>query len=242
MSGYHRTVVISLLVVMAAVAMFSGTTAASTHDYCTEQESPTVLGNGSYENLQTQYCDAAGELDNTTEELNETITALEEGNGDLESANETLTTIENQHETLKQRESAVVSQLVEETATGKVAGGFGAMQALGDDSEQRTESVATTANSYQTTLETHRSGPQQTVRLSLFGSLAGGVIVGLLVGAAVPMIAARRIEDKMKLSRDVSYDKKIVVLPAVIGVVLAVAGAVVLYQFVGIGDLIVVIR
>jgi len=241
MMRYRRTLIVLLLVATAAVAMFSGTTAATT-DYCTEQQAATVVGSGSYEGLETQYCEAADDLDEAESDLNGTITAIEQGDGDLESANETLTTLESQHDTLKERESAVVSQLVEETNTGEVAGGFGTMQAISADSEHRTESVATTADSYQTTLETHRGGPQLTVRLSLFGSLAGGVVVGLLAGAAVPIVAARRIEDKMKLSRDVSYDKKVVVVPAIIGVVLAVAGAVILYQIVGINDLIVVVR
>lgn len=241
MRGYRRALVVSLLVLITAGTMFSGTAAATTHDYCTEQQAP-VLGDGSYQALETQYCDSADELDSTTEDLNSTITAFEQGDGNLESAKETLTNIEGQHETLQEEKSIVVSHLVDGTATGEVVGGFGAMQELTADSEYRTESITTTADSYQTALETHRSGPQQTVLVALFGSLTGGILIGLLVGAAVPLNAARRIEEKMKLSRDVSYNKKVVLLPAIIGMILAVAGAFVLYQIVGINELIVVIR
>jgi len=241
MMRYRRTLIVLLLVATATIAIFSGTTAA-TNGYCAEQNATTVVGSGSYEGLETQYCEAADDLDETESDLNGTITAIEQGDGDLESANETLTLLKSQHDTLKERESAVVGQLVEETSSGEVAGGFGTMQAVSADSEHRTESVATTADSYQTTLETHRGGPQLTVQLSLFGSIAVGVVIGLLAGAVAPIYKARSIKEKIKYTSDVSYDKKVVLLPAIIGVVLAVSGVVLLYQFIGINDLIVVIR
>ncbi len=227
---------------VAGVAAFSGATAAATHNYCTDQTAPAVVGSGSYETYETQYCEVAGDLDNTTTELNGTIADFEEGEGDLESAQETLTTFKSQHGALKDAETRMVSALIEETASGEVAGGFSAMQTLSDDSEQRTESVTAAADNYQRTLENHQSGPKLTVQLSLFGSLAGGVLVGVLIGAALPVKAARRIENKMRLSRDVSYDKKVAAIPAIIGVILAVAGIIVLYQFVGFSDLLVVVR
>ena len=239
MIGSRRTVVISLLLVLGAVAL-SGTAAATAHDYC--ESTPTVIGSDSYDNVETNYCDAASDLDNATAALNGTIAAFEEGEGDLESANQTMTTLATRHETLEDRESTVIGQLIDETESGEIAGGFGAMEAVDTDSQHRTETVAATADSYRTVLQSQRDGPQLTVQLSLFGSLGGGVLVGLLIGAAVPVIAARRIEDKMKLSRDVTYDRKVALVPVLIGVVLAIAGAVVFYQLVGVGDLWMVIR
>lgn len=242
MISYRRTVVVSLLVVLVTAGGLSGTATAATHDYCVESAAPTVVGSDSYDGLESDYCDAASGLDNATADLNETITAFEEGEGTLAAANQTLTTVAARHDELGQQESAVIGHLIDGTDSGEIAGGFDAMQAVEDDSRHRTESVAATADSYRTVLESQRGGPQLTVQLSLFGSLGGGLVVGLLVGAAVPIIAARRIEDKMKLSRDVSYDNKVAIVPVLIGIVLAIAGAVVLYQLVGLSDLLVVIR
>jgi len=239
MIGSRRTVSVSLLILFSAVAL-SGTAAATSHDYC--ESTPTVIGSDAYDNVETNYCDAASDLDNATAAMNGTTTTFEEGEGDLESANQTITTLGTRHETLEDRKSDVIEQLIDGTESGEIAGGFGAMQAVDTDSRHRTETVAATADSYQTVLQSQRDGPKLTVQLSLFGSLSGGLLVGLLIGAAVPVVAARRIEDKMKLSRDVSYDRKVALVPVLIGLVLAIAGAVVLYQLVGVGDLWVVIR
>jgi len=79
------------------------------------------------------------------------------------------------------------------------------------------------------------------VRLSVFGSLGAGVALGLVAGAAVPLVAARRVKEKMKLSRDVSYDRKTALLPIILGVVAAVAGAALLVLLVGTDPLLRVI-
>jgi len=76
-------------------------------------------------------------------------------------------------------------------------------------------------------------GAHSTVSLSVFGSLGAGVVVGLLAGAAVPLVAARRVKEKMKLSRDVNYDRKVALLPILAGIALAVAGAAVLVFRIG---------
>jgi hypothetical protein len=67
------------------------------------------------------------------------------------------------------------------------------------------------------------------------------VALGLVAGAAVPLVAARRVKEKMKLSRDVSYDRKTALLPILIGTVAVVAGAAILAVLVGLGPLLRVI-
>ncbi|APW97330.1 hypothetical protein CHINAEXTREME_05885 [Halobiforma lacisalsi AJ5] len=183
---------------------------------------------GQYHFHERNYVTASENLTAAIAELNETITAIEDDGefdrDDLEQANETLRELENRHEDMIDNETKLIDHLRSETADGNATGTFAAIEAIETERADRETALEAATENYGTAVEEKRAEPQSTVRLSLLGSLAGGLVVGTVAGAAVPLIAARRVEEKMKLSRDVSYDRKAALLPMLIGLLLAVAG------------------
>ncbi|WP_200531146.1 hypothetical protein [Halorubrum sp. LN27] len=194
-----------------------------------------------------EYRTAVTEAENATAALNETTGAIEASEIDLSNedeladANETVYSLQEDYETMTDTRAALLGRLrtagANRTATGTVA----AAEAV-DDEYRRTEAnVTAAANAYDGAVDAEVAGPRSTVRLSVLGSLGAGVALGLVAGAAVPLVAARRVKEKMKLSRDVSYDRKTALLPILLGVVAAAAGAAVLAVMVGLDPLLRVI-
>lgn len=204
----------------------------------------TVAGGAPDAAVAAEYDDyraAADRTENATAALNETTSDLEAGEGDLDAANERIHTLKNNYTDMKDARGDLLDGLRSAGESGSAAGAVGAAAAL-DEEHQRTEAnVTAAAIAYTDAVEAEAEGPRSTVRLSVLGSLGAGVALGLVAGATVPLIAARRVKEKMKLSRDVSYDRKTALLPILLGVVAAVAGVAILAMRAGLGSLIGVI-
>ena len=216
-----------------------------TTDVTTTLESAdrVVGADDEFEDLVGDYDNATERFDTSVEELNATIERIEDDeDGSLEDATGTLGTLDDRHDTMTTQERELLEYLRTETETGNVTGTFGAFEMVGDERSERANSLEGVTETYQTVLEDERDGPQSTVRLTLVGSILGGLVVGLVAGAAVPLAAARRVEEKMKLSRNVTYDRKAALLPILVGFVGVVVGVVALVVIVGWSDLLGVIR
>lgn len=188
-----------------------------------------------------EYLEARRSLQNATTALNETTAALEEGDADFAAAEEDLDELDETYETMNERADALSNYLLAEAEAGNESGAIGALAAVqADASEQRNE-TNTAIKRYQTAVETEHTEAKSTVRMATLGSLAAGLVVGVAAGAAVPLIAARRVEETMKLSRNVSYDRKTALVPILVGLVLAVAGGALLVTLGG-AELLEVIR
>lgn len=187
------------------------------------------------------YWEAADRTENATVALNETTSALEAGERNIDAANETVHSLEENYTNMKNARAALLDSLRSDGENGTATGTVGAAAALNEEYRQRDANVTAAATAYTNVVDAKADGPRSTVRLSVFGSLGAGVALGLVAGAAVPLVAARRVKEKMKLSRDVSYDRKTALLPILLGVVAAVAGAAILAVLVGLGPLLRVI-
>lgn len=107
--------------------------------------------------------------------------------------------------------------------------------------EEERNTTSTTVNGalgqYETAVRTQRTDVRSTVVTYSGGALLGGLLVGALLGAVVPLLEAKKTSDKMKLSRNVSYKKRAGLVPVVLGLVVGI-GAVGLLWYVGAVDLI----
>lgn len=180
---------------------------------------------------------ALDELEDVTETLNASDETI-----DFEATENTLNELENATERMIEAENEFVAEMVHETRNGTASAPFETLRGIETDRSDRNERTDDTLAAYTEAIEQERTDTRGDVRFWLFTPLVGGLLVGAVAGSVVPFVAARRIEDKMKLSRDVTYDRKSVLIPAVVGLVLAMVGVVILlWQGEG-GTLLEVIR
>lgn len=197
---------------------------------------------GAYEGLVAEYHDAAGEFENATDELDAVRETIESSDDpDLEEALETMKAVEKRQESMNGAETAAIEHVIQEMDEGNITGAFGAIATIEAQQQERTNSLEKSTETYRATVENERDEPQTTVRLTLGGSLLGGLLAGVLAGAAVPLVAAKRVESKMRLSRNVTYNRNAALLPILVGVVLVIGGIAVL-ALVSWADLVGVIR
>ncbi|PHQ39822.1 hypothetical protein DJ69_04670 [Halorubrum persicum] len=189
----------------------------------------------------SQYRSAVDETENATTALNETTSGLEADEVSLDDANETVYSLREEYKTMTETRTDLLGRLRSAGENGTAAGTVAAAAAADEEYERTDSNVTAAATAYTEAVEATADGPRSTVRLSVLGSLGAGVALGLVAGAAVPLIAARRVKEKMKLSRDVSYDRKTALLPILIGIVAAVGGAAILAVMIGIDPLLRVI-
>jgi len=174
------------------------------------------------------YRSARKALANETADLDETTTAIENGEADISAAEDDLDDLNDAYGTMTAREEALTDYLLNQTETGRTSGTVSMLTALRTNASEQRNATAATLDRYRKVVETERTTAQSTVRLTTLGSLGAGLVVGGIVGVAVPLVAARRVEEAMKLSRNVSYDRKTALVPILAGIVLAIAGVVLL--------------
>jgi len=189
----------------------------------------------------SSFYDAVSDTENATAKLTNTTSALEAGNGNLTEANETVYSLKGDYDDMTETRVNLFKNLKSAGEGGNETGAVGKAAAVDAEYQRVTDNVTNATNAYTSAVGAQVADPKSTVRLSVLGSLGAGVALGVVAGAAVPLVAARRVKEKMKLSRDVSYDRKTALLPILIGVAAAVAGAVILAIMVGINPLLRVI-
>ncbi|WP_455449163.1 hypothetical protein [Natrinema thermotolerans] len=185
-----------------------------------------------YRSARTSLADATAALENAT-------AALENGDADPDAAEAELQRLESTYGNMTDRENALTEYLL--ARTGNSSGSMAALAAVRTNASAQRTAADTAVEQYLEAVAAERSEAKSTVRTTTFGSLAAGLAVGVAAGVAVPLVAARRVEEAIKLSRNVSYDRKTALIPMLVGLVLAIAGAVVLSVVVG-PELLEVIR
>ncbi|MCQ4332347.1 hypothetical protein KM295_02355 [Natronomonas sp. F2-12] len=198
-----------------------------------------VSTSSEFESEATEFENAAGRIENASGSLRETAVAIENSSSYTDehhgSANESLSEMEQGLDNLRDAESEAASELRSDDLSP--AERFLVRQEM---SEERNETVTTAENSlseYENAVSTQRVDARSTVLMYFGGALVAGLLGGALLGAAVPLMEAKNVRDQMKLSRDVSYNRRAGLVPAVAGIVLLL-GAIGLLWYLGAIDLI----
>lgn len=205
-----------------------------------EDGNALAAGDGEIADAYQRYNDAVSETTNATAALNETTSAINADEIDPGDANETVESLEEEYRTMNNTRTELLDQLRSAGESGNAAGTVAAAETVDEEFRHTESNVTAAANAYTGAVKTTTQGLRSTVRLSVLGSLGVGAVLGVIAGAAVPLVAARRVKEKMKLSRDVSYDRKTALIPILLGVVAVVGGAAIL-SVVGIDNLLRVI-
>jgi hypothetical protein len=115
------------------------------------------------------------------------------------------------------------------------------LNTIQETANQKHDEVVTLINEDAQVITSEYDTIKRNLRIGLLGSLAGGLLIGSIIGAAVPLVAAKKVEDKMRLSSDISFDRKIVIVPSIVGIVLIVTGLVVVTTQIGWTNLVEVV-
>lgn len=182
-----------------------------------------------------ELAEAVDSLHNITNEINESGTYDDDTHG---SASDELEAIEDALDALSEAESDAAMELT--AADLRPAEQFLIIDAVAAERETAKQSADEATESYKNAVVEQRSEPQSTVRLYFSAALVVGLLIGLVLGAIVPAWEARNVRDQMRLSRDVTYNKRAGYLPIAAGILLVVCGVGVLW-WIGISNVIRVI-
>ena len=91
------------------------------------------------------------------------------------------------------------------------------------------ETGNTAVENYRQAVATHRGAARSTILTYLGGPLLGGILVGAILGAVVPLKQARNVEEQLRLSRNVEYSPRVALIPTIVGIVFVIGGIIVLW-------------
>lgn len=101
---------------------------------------------------------------------------------------------------------------------------FLALQALENHRAAGEQRASRSVGKYQRTVNAQQASSMSIVYVRLGGGLLVGLLVGGLLGAIIPFREAQNVEDQLKLSRNVSYNRRAGLIPALVGLVLLGCG------------------
>lgn len=222
----RNTLLVTALLVVGTV---SGGIAASVP--VAAQESGEAFGtnvssSSEFESEAADFESAARQVENASGSLRETAVEIENADSYTDAhhdqANESLSEMERGLADLRAAERGAGNELR--------AGDHSSAQqflVLRQMDRERNETVTTAEDSlarYESAVDAKRAGARSTVLTYFAGAFLAGVLGGVLAGAAVPLVEAKNVRDQMKLSRNVSYNRRAGLVPAVAGVVLLLGG------------------
>lgn len=146
------------------------------------------------------------------------------------SANETLARLSSAHEEM----DANADSLRDGAFLGQSDGAavyVGA--AIANNLTATTETGSAVIENYRQAVATHRAAARSTILTYLGGPLLGGILVGAILGAVVPLKQARNVEEQLRLSRNVEYSPRVALIPILIGVVFVIGGLILLWYMGG---------
>lgn len=101
---------------------------------------------------------------------------------------------------------------------------FLALQAIENHRAAGDQRASRSVETYQRTVNAQQASSMSIVYVRLGGGLLVGMLVGGLLGAIVPFREAQNVEDQLKLSRNVSYNRRAGLIPVLVGLVLLACG------------------
>jgi hypothetical protein len=197
-----------------------------------------------FQSAASDFEEAAHGLENASESLNETASEIESTGSYNEdhhgTAADDLAEIENGVEDLEETESTAAARLQDKDSGLSPAEQFLVLEAMDEERRSTEATVEGSLQRYDSAVGAHRATAQSTVLTYFGGAAIAGLLGGILLGAVVPLMEARNVRDQMKLSRNVSYNRRAGLVPIAGGLVLALIGTGVLW-YIGAIDVIGVI-
>lgn len=104
------------------------------------------------------------------------------------------------------------------------------------EQHQAADSVATVSiNNYNSAISTKRTKAISKTRFYLASTIGAGILLGSLLGGIIPVREARNVAEQMKLSRNVTYNRRAGLAPFIAGLILIIVGVGLLW-FLGAAD------
>lgn len=230
-----------MLISIGGLTLMSGSVGATTNGFCDTDEQTPIGDDESFNELKTEYCDSVENVESSTTDVETDLENFKDGHTDAEEVNQSLQQLESDQQEMKKLENQLKKSIVEKTADGSLVGGFEIIDQLKASSDQTYSEVDEVLEEGGESVIAEYTSVKNTIRLTLFGSLTGGVLLGAIAGAAIPMVKAKKIHNRMSYTADVSIGKKVVIIPSLIGAVLLLIGVAVLVTQLGLGNTIEVI-
>ncbi|CCQ37088.1 uncharacterized protein Nmlp_2940A [Natronomonas moolapensis 8.8.11] len=199
--------------------------------------------------LKTQerrFKTASNQTSNASESLSETTSTIEEadsyGGVEHNRAKQNITEIEQGLNNLSTAEDGIKKVLKEGRGQKDVtpAEQFLLLSVIEEERRETESTAENSLNQYENAVSVQRRGTQSTVITYFAGALLAGLFGGAALGSVVPLIEARNVRNKMKLSRNVSYNRRAGIVPVIVGAIVLVSGFAVIWH-IGVLDLIGVI-
>ena len=162
---------------------------------------------------------ASAELDTVSAGINESGTYSEDDHGEAETA---LRQMDN--ETAELNRAANESVAAVNASGAAPARKFQALAAIESQRRAGEQRAEASVDSYQSAVRGQRASVESTVTVRLGGGLVVGLFLGVLLGAVVPVREARNVEEQLKLSRNVEYNRRAALIPIAVGLALFLCG------------------
>lgn len=219
--------VVTVLVVFGSVPFGLAAPAEAQHSDTTDSGGvfgTNVSVSSNVEAEADEFKNATQQIEKAAEDLNETVDTINRENSytdtSHERANVSLSEIEHGIETLRDAESEATSNMGSLTSAEQ----FILLREMDREKSAALETANNALEQYERAVKEKRDNARSTVDTYFGGGFLIGLFGGLILGAVVPLVEARNVRDQMKLSRDVSYNRRAALIPAVVGIVLFVCG------------------
>lgn len=198
----------------------------------------------SFERAEQDFDASSDALENRSESLRDTAKTIQANNAytdaDHEQATDDLDVMENELQALDEAESDARDEVVAADADLSPTEQFLILEAIEAERHSTETTVDDALEEYETAVEAQQADITSPPMTYFGGALLVGLLGGAVLGAVIPLREAKKTGDKMKLSRNVSYNKWAGVIPVGVGVLIGIL-AVGLLWYLGAVDLIRVI-
>lgn len=236
-----KTILITSILLLGTLTFATGPVSASSHEFCGDNNQITMDQDPNFADVKENYCDAIEDVDDSKATVENQLADFEEGEDNIDELNQSLHQLKRDQQNMRDREKELIQLVVQDTADGSIIGGFNMINTIQQTTNQKHDEVETLINEDAQVITSEYDTIKRNLRIGLLGSLAGGLLIGSIIGAAVPLVAAKKVENKMRLSSDISFDRKIVIVPSIVGIVLIVTGLVVVTTQIGWTNLVEVV-
>lgn len=172
---------------------------------------------------------SSAELDGISDRINNNSRYSDDDHSD---ARQTLRRMDNETSALNRAANESI-RAVYSSDNATPAQKFMAYQAIESHRSAGERQANQSVQAYEGAISENRADTESKVTVRFAGGIVGGVLIGAALGAIIPFREARNVEEQLKLSRNVSYNRRAALLPVIVGFVLLVGGIALLLYLIG---------